>query len=344
MHEIKKLNTSITTIRSEMSKYDEQLDDCRRYRAFLDRLTPPEWVAQQREAKAERRRARRAAERARLERLALEEAAAKQAAAEEDEARAAEAERPRAGRKPRGRAAEEAEAAAAQAAEERRSRIVPRPIRDEEVLVDDSGDELPMFFAEPAQLLEIFASLEESNLFLIQNSQETEEALEVGARRAGAGPERVRARERERLEGQDGRGGLEMSGHRQAQAGTRAHARTQPPPRALRTPSAKPSSPRPTPPRVSHPPSASRRRAGAASQVNADQAAQGERDALAPRADRCAPPRDPRRGGQGARAARARGQDERRDRAGGHARRAQPARRRGAPPRARVGPARSVRV
>jgi hypothetical protein len=36
----------------------------------------------------------------------------------------------------------------------------------------------PIFFKEPAQLLQIFSALEERNLFLIQNSQETEEALE----------------------------------------------------------------------------------------------------------------------------------------------------------------------
>ena len=35
-----------------------------------------------------------------------------------------------------------------------------------------------MYFRTPEQLLETFAALEERNLFLIQNSQETEEALE----------------------------------------------------------------------------------------------------------------------------------------------------------------------
>jgi septal ring factor EnvC (AmiA/AmiB activator) len=38
--------------------------------------------------------------------------------------------------------------------------------------------EPPMYFQEPAQLLNIFTALEEQNLFLIQNSQETEQALE----------------------------------------------------------------------------------------------------------------------------------------------------------------------
>lgn len=35
-----------------------------------------------------------------------------------------------------------------------------------------------MYFTRPQQLLDIFAGLEERNLFLIQNSQETEEQLE----------------------------------------------------------------------------------------------------------------------------------------------------------------------
>ena len=38
--------------------------------------------------------------------------------------------------------------------------------------------ELELFFGEPQQLLDIFSELEEQNLSLIQNSQETEEALE----------------------------------------------------------------------------------------------------------------------------------------------------------------------
>ena len=33
--------------------------------------------------------------------------------------------------------------------------------------------EMPLYFQEPKQLLDIFTSLEESNLFLIQNSQAT---------------------------------------------------------------------------------------------------------------------------------------------------------------------------
>merc|ERR1719231_737862 len=53
-----------------------------------------------------------------------------------------------------------------------------RPNTEEEPLTS-SGQELDMYFSEPRQLLDIFTQLEEQNLFLIQNSQETEQALEI---------------------------------------------------------------------------------------------------------------------------------------------------------------------
>ena len=37
---------------------------------------------------------------------------------------------------------------------------------------------MELYFRDPKQLMEIFTELEEQNLSLIQNSQETEEALE----------------------------------------------------------------------------------------------------------------------------------------------------------------------
>ncbi|KAJ3212783.1 Cilia- and flagella-associated protein 100 [Entophlyctis luteolus] len=45
MQEIKKLNTQIITIRSDMSKNEDQLKDLQKYRQFLDKLTPAEFFA-----------------------------------------------------------------------------------------------------------------------------------------------------------------------------------------------------------------------------------------------------------------------------------------------------------
>lgn len=49
---------------------------------------------------------------------------------------------------------------------------------EEEKSAAPPAEQLEMYFTNPSQLLNIFTSLEERNLFLIQNVQETEEALE----------------------------------------------------------------------------------------------------------------------------------------------------------------------
>jgi len=63
-----------------------------------------------------------------------------------------------------------------------RRRITRRyPTREqvEETYLDvSSGEEMPLYFKEQKQLLEVFTTKEESNLFHIENSQETEQALE----------------------------------------------------------------------------------------------------------------------------------------------------------------------
>ncbi|RHZ34264.1 hypothetical protein DYB31_010538 [Aphanomyces astaci] len=54
VQEIKKLNQQIQLVQSDMSKLKEQLDDCLKYKAFLDELTPPEWESEQKDKKAKR--------------------------------------------------------------------------------------------------------------------------------------------------------------------------------------------------------------------------------------------------------------------------------------------------
>ena len=44
--EIKRLTQQIQAVNSEMSKHREALEDCLRYKNFLDMLTPPEWFEQ----------------------------------------------------------------------------------------------------------------------------------------------------------------------------------------------------------------------------------------------------------------------------------------------------------
>jgi hypothetical protein len=41
--EIKRMSAAMAAVKSEVSKLDERLEEARRYRAFLDSVTPDEW-------------------------------------------------------------------------------------------------------------------------------------------------------------------------------------------------------------------------------------------------------------------------------------------------------------
>eukprot|EP00752_Nemacystus_decipiens_P006857 g6159.t1 len=71
--EIKKLNQQIQMVQSDMSKHREALEDCLRYKEFLDSLVPPEWFEEQHRIKRERQEARRQA-RIKQKRKSYEEA------------------------------------------------------------------------------------------------------------------------------------------------------------------------------------------------------------------------------------------------------------------------------
>lgn len=166
--EIKRLNQAIQAVQSDMSKHRESLDDCLRFKAFLDGLTPKDFFDSEAKAKSSRQEQRRA------ERIAqrLEDwEALKVQQAEDFEARkAAEHEALLA----KGTSKKKA---AANVAAMRPPKPLERPPVDDEPLTS-SGAEIHMYFEEPRQLIDVFTQLEEQNLFLIQNSQETEQALE----------------------------------------------------------------------------------------------------------------------------------------------------------------------
>lgn len=114
IQDIKKLNVQIMSIKSDMSKNEDQLKDLLRYRQFLESLTPNEFWDDNKKSKI-----------ADLTHVSLDEG---------------------------------------------------DPNHEEEVLL--STEDQVLFFQTPKQLLDIFAELEENNLALIQNCQETEETLE----------------------------------------------------------------------------------------------------------------------------------------------------------------------
>ena len=167
IQEIKRLTQQIQSLSSEMSKHKESLEDCMKYKAFLDMLTPAEWF----EDHAKKLEAQRAAiQKERFDvkykdwdkvRRRLVEQHRKEMEARKDDKK---------GKKKSAADDDEQEP-------EQRLVIPPAPKLEDEI-VPPIEEEPPMYFNEPHQLMDIFASLEEQNLFLIQNSQETERTLE----------------------------------------------------------------------------------------------------------------------------------------------------------------------
>jgi hypothetical protein len=173
IQEIKKLKQAIQLVHSKMSKLREQLELCQQYKQFLDDLTPPEYYKEQMQLKQKKReedRQRRFAERV--------------AAWEEQKNRIEEdAERKEQEQRKRFAAAGKVMRKKDSVKENFLASVPPKPkLEDEPQFIETEGDEheddIPLFFRDPQQLLDIFAALEEENLFLIQNSQETEQALE----------------------------------------------------------------------------------------------------------------------------------------------------------------------
>merc|ERR1711935_137726 len=168
MTEIKKLNTQIMHIKSKNLKTAEALEDCNRYALFLENITPKEYREEQLRLKAERRSERQGARRQKRREWWHQKCATERAEM---------------------KAKVEAELASSNAGQRRRRKntaVEPEEVKDpptpgtpeEEKGNSSSGEDIPMYFKEPSQLIGIFATLGESNLFLIQNCNQTQEALE----------------------------------------------------------------------------------------------------------------------------------------------------------------------
>ncbi|KAJ3072962.1 Coiled-coil domain-containing protein 38 [Podochytrium sp. JEL0797] len=183
IQEIKKLNVQIMTIRSDMSKNEDQLKDLQKYRQFLDKLTPKEFFE----------------ENAKLKKPKYLESNKKPAsengtgsaggrfstlAANGPKSVVVRGKKNSKSPKLRG----DTDGSAAEAAEEANTPATANTNEDDEAAEEEfdfdddywtnSDDEALLYFKTPQQLLDLFSELEENNLALIQNCQETEETLE----------------------------------------------------------------------------------------------------------------------------------------------------------------------
>ncbi|XP_039250583.1 cilia- and flagella-associated protein 100-like [Styela clava] len=182
--EIKKNTAMMMAIRSEISKHEETLKEYMLYKNFLSKLTPNEWKEEKSAIKTEKRKARVKEQSSSqhhptpIERRSQMSSARKRG---DTESRSSS----------RGQSRDSAHhkrsiLRGSAVSRGTRNLSTPKSVTDSESIrsveatfsEDDSDDEPDLYFADPKQLLAIFQELEEQNLSLITNSQETEEAME----------------------------------------------------------------------------------------------------------------------------------------------------------------------
>ncbi|RNA40802.1 Coiled-coil domain-containing 37 [Brachionus plicatilis] len=141
-NEIKKINTQIMVLKSEITKMEDTLKEYKLYKKFLDKVTP--------QALKEAKNGKKYSSKSRLD--------SSKSSSTIDQ-------------KP-GSAAETSQSKSSLS-------VVNEAVeKDNDDEASDEDEDMELYFSDPQQLLDIFLELEEQNLSLIQNSQDTEEALE----------------------------------------------------------------------------------------------------------------------------------------------------------------------
>lgn len=167
--ELKRAKYDVSHAALEAAKHSSEREEFSRYDSFLMGLTPEEWLAGARADRAALVERRRAEELVRRQDAWDAERVAREAA------RGAECDTERALSLRVGRAYARPDVAAAVLSE-----MPPRPVLGDvptpELTPAESA--VPPFFTAPAQLGAVFAQLEESNLFLIQQCQDMQQVLE----------------------------------------------------------------------------------------------------------------------------------------------------------------------
>ena len=168
LHQLKSLKHQLAAMAAENAKLREVVDDYRKYAAFLEGLTPPEWTAA--------REAERAAAIEERRRAIFEDklAAWTQKRDDKEAEMRAKVEVERAAMIKKGRKPTAVDIYALV-----RAALPPPPTLEGEPQPPllESEEHLPMYFTDPEQLLQLFDSLEQSNLFLVTHSQDLEQAL-----------------------------------------------------------------------------------------------------------------------------------------------------------------------
>ena len=170
LQEIKRLDNEIKRVESEISKVEDKLEECRVTKEFLLECTPEDWHDTQAEKIAQERAD---------EIIREEDEAVAQAKAEEEARRAEEGiedepdpELENMSDEERAQKEQEEKAATQVARKAHRQDVY------EQVKAAITDDDIPMYYTTPHQLIDHFKRLEEDNLFLMQQCQDTEVMFE----------------------------------------------------------------------------------------------------------------------------------------------------------------------
>ncbi|KAM5148728.1 cilia- and flagella-associated protein 100 [Mantella aurantiaca] len=177
--QIKSLTAQMMTIKSDISKCEEILREYLMYKEFLFRLSPKEWKEEKLKKKKEKKRSLPPGSREKEKQDSEVKVSASSVSGKKTESRSS-------GQMSQSRdSSREPRLSSRQSLKTSGSKKMSSATRwaedksvSENLIFSDSDEEPELFFTDPQQLLDIFSELEEQNLSLIQNSQETEEALE----------------------------------------------------------------------------------------------------------------------------------------------------------------------
>ncbi|XP_053325270.1 cilia- and flagella-associated protein 100 isoform X2 [Spea bombifrons] len=174
--QIKSQTALMMNIKSDISKCEEILQEYLMYKEFLFRLSPKEWRDEAMRKKAERKKARIAASRETQDlesNVSLSPVPVKKPESKYSGHVVQSRDSTRDVRQPSRHSVKTTGTKKTSIAT-----LVAEEDNYENLVSSDSDEEPELYFTDPRQLLQIFSELEEQNLSLIQNSQETEESLE----------------------------------------------------------------------------------------------------------------------------------------------------------------------
>ncbi|XP_005383890.2 PREDICTED: coiled-coil domain-containing protein 37 [Chinchilla lanigera] len=188
--EIQDLTTQIVNIKSEISKQEDTLRHYKEYKDFLYKVSPKEWLDEQEKKQLALKKAKEVSEipkEGSLTSIPVEKGPASKGKmvslwAKEAQGMKKPWKLTQAGRLGQAPSSSSSLQPISQPSmpsgldSKGSSSTLPSLQSQEDT--DSEGEELPLYFTEPQQLLDVFTELEEQNLSLIQNTQEMEETLD----------------------------------------------------------------------------------------------------------------------------------------------------------------------